>query len=248
MMIAAEEAKKTLTSTDSTTITFPSKGGIHNVEITRQEFESQTAHLLNSTMIMVDQALDLANKTISDIDEVILVVGSCYMPMVKIAVDEKFGQSSKLVDLNLAVAKGAALTASQNQKGYVEGGVSIGMDKGSRAYGMEIYDSKFWEKIIYTLINRNDDLIVSREGKFQTLEDGQTAIDFKFYEYESDEKRLNINDEWELKGREDRIEWGYPVPKETPVKVIASRDKNGIVKVFAECEGAKGEFVIVTGA
>ncbi len=248
MMIAAEEAKKTLTSTDSTTITFPSKGGIHNVEITRQEFESQTAHLLNSTMIMVDQALDLANKTISDIDEVILVGGSCYMPMVKIAVDEKFGQSSKLVDPNLAVAKGAALTASQNQKGYVEGGVSIGMDKGSRAYGMRSYNPNLKKYVICTLINRNDDLIVNHEEKFVTKDDGQTGLGFKFYEYECDEKELNINDEWELKGREDGIEWGYPVPKGTPIKIIASRDKNGIVKVFAECEGAKGEFVIVTGA
>ena len=170
------------------------------------------------------------------------------MPMVKPAVDEKFGQSAKLVDPDYAVAKGAALTAAQSDKGYVKGGLIMGMDKGSRAYGMLVLDDQKRE-MITTLIERNDDLVVEKifdQRDFLTFYEGQTRVDFKFYEYESDELQLDVNPEWELKGREDSIIWGTPVPKGTPVKIIVSRDKNGVVKVFAECMGAKGEFVIVS--
>jgi len=245
MILAAEEVKILLSDTDSTTMTF-SLQGLRNVEITRKEFENRSERLMNRTMLLVDSALDRANKTEADIDEIILVGGSCYMPMVKPAVDEKFGKSAKLVDPDYAVAKGAALTAAQNDKGYVRGGLTMGKDKGSRAYGMfTMYGN---EGVISTLIGRNDDLEVKNvyDVRYSTNSDGQTCLDFKFYEYESDERILDVNPEWELKGREDRIEWGKPVPKGAPIKIIASRDKNGIVKVFAECEGAKGEFVIVS--
>ncbi len=247
MILAAEEVKILLSETDSTTMTFNLQG-LRNVEITRREFESRTEQLMNRTMLLVDSALDLANKTEEDIDEIILVGGSCYMPMVKPLVDEKFGKSAKLVDPDYAVAKGAALTAAQNDKGYVKGGLIMGMDKGSRAYGMLVVDNQDRE-FISTLIERNDDLVVEKvfdNNKFQTQYDGQTKVIFNFYEYESDELVLDVNPEWELKGREDSIRWGTPAPKGTPVKIIASRDKNGVVKVFAECMGAKGEFVIVS--
>lgn len=246
LMNAAESAKITLTNADSTTLTFAYKG-LHNVVITRKEFEARTARLLNNTMILVDKALDLAEKSTSDIDEVILVGGSCYMPMVKAAVDEKFGKPSKLVDPNLAVAKGAALVASQSEKGYVSGGVTMGMDKGSRAYGLRTYDLKRQEDVITTLIKRNEDLITRQEIVCRTVADGQCKVDFYFYEYESNDDELNINDDWELKGKENSINWGHPVPKGTPVRIVTTRDKDGIVKVFAECEGATGEFIIVTG-
>lgn len=245
LMDAAEIAKITLSNSESTILTFSCKG-LHNIKITRSEFESITARLLNDTMSLVDRALDRANKTISEIDEVILVGGSCYMPMVKEAVDKKFGKPAKLVDPNLAVAKGAALYATQIDKGYADGGITLGKDKGSRGYGMYTWSPKFNKFVIQTLINRNDDKVIRKEyDDFSTLNDGQTRINFRFYEYESDENILEVNEDWELKGKENYIDWGHPVPKGTPLKIIASRDSNGIVKIFAECQGATGEFVIV---
>lgn len=57
---------------------------------------------------------------------------------------------------------------------------------------------------------------------------------------------IDVDPEQELKGRNDYIDWGRPVPAGTPINIIVDRDKNGTVKVFAECHGAKGEFVIVS--
>ena len=110
---------------------------------------------------------------------------------------------------------------------------------------MYVWSDKFNKFVIQTLINRNDDKVIRNEQYFSTLNDGQTRINFRFYEYESDENYLDVNEDWELKGKENYIDWGHPVPKGTPVKIISSRDSNGIVKVFAECQGATGEFVIV---
>lgn len=244
MMLAAEDCKQTLTSQDKATLQFAYKG-IKNVDITRQEFESMTASLMERTMLLVDEAFDLANMSLGDIDEVIMVGGSSRMPMVKAAVKAKLKKEPKLIDPDLAVAKGAALTAAQNAKGDVRSAILMGKDKGSRAYGMATYHDDVY--CVCNLIMRNDDLVVRKEfNSFSTRDEGQSRVAFHFYENESTEDYLDINPDQELKGRNDFIDWGYPVPKGTPIKIIVERDTSGTVKVFAECKGAKGEFVIVS--
>lgn len=252
MMLAAEDCKQTLTSQDKATLQFAYKG-IKNVDITRQEFESMTASLMERTMLLIDEAFDLANMSLGDIDEVIMVGGSSRMPMVKAAVKEKLKKEPKLIDPDQVVAKGAALTAAQNAKGDVRSAILMGKDKGSRAYGMATYLIKEENNIqkeyhcVCNLIMRNDDLVVHKEfDNFKTKSEGQTRVDFHFYENESTENYLDINPDQELKGRNDYIDWGYPAPKGTPIKIIVERDTSGTVKVFAECKGAKGEFVIVS--
>ena len=168
------------------------------------------------------------------------------MPMVKAAIKEKLKKEPKLIDPDQVVAKGAALTAAQNAKGDVRSAILMGKDKGSRAYGMATFlDGK--THCVCNLIMRNDDLVVRKEfDSFSTLYEGQSRVDFHFYENESTENYLDINPDQELKGRNDFIDWGYPVPKGTPIKIIVERDTSGTVKVFAECKGATGEFVIVS--
>lgn len=245
MLLAAEDCKQILTGQDKTTLTFSYKG-IQNVDISKLEFEARTTTLMERTMLLVDEALDMAGMTDSQIDEILLVGGSSRMPMVKIAVQNKFHKDSKLIEPDLAVAKGAALTAAQNDKGYVKGALTMRADKGSRAYGMQTWrDGKV--ECICNLIMRNDNLEIRKEfTDFSTRNDGQTRVDFKFYESESTEKYMDIDPELELKGRNDYIDWGHPVPANTPLKIIVERDKSGTVKVFAECQGARGEFVIVS--
>lgn len=245
MLLAAEDCKQILTGQDKTTLIFSYKG-IQNGDISKLEFEARTTTLMERTMLLVDEALDMADMTDSQIDEILLVGGSSRMPMVKIAVQNKFHKDSKLIEPDLAVAKGAALTAAQNDKGYVKGALTMRADKGSRAYGMQTWrDGKV--ECICNLIMRNDNLEIRKEfTDFSTRNDGQTRVDFKFYESESTEKYMDIDPELELKGRNDYIDWGHPVPANTPLKIIVERDKSGTVKVFAECQGARGEFVIVS--
>lgn len=245
MLLAAEDVKKILTGQDKANLQFSYKG-IQNVEITLDEFEQLSISLMDRTMQLVDEALDMAKITIGEIDEILLVGGSSRMPMVKKMIKETYGKDARMADPDLAVAKGAALTAAQNDKGYVEGGITLGKDKGSRAYGMNSYINGV-EKIC-NLIMLNDDLVIRKEfdDYFFTLVDGQTSVEFKFYESESSKTELDIDPSLQMQGKGGTISWGRPVPAGTPIKIIAERNQNGQVRVFCECMGAKGEYELVT--
>ena len=247
MLIAAEECKQELSDEDSAVMTFKYKG-IQTVEITRSEFESATLPLMMKTKLLLDEALEAAQMTASDIDEVILVGGSSKMPMVSKVVKDILGCQPKIVDPDMAVAKGAALTAAQADKGYVEGAMMMGRDKGSRAYGMKVQMDDYGRQFsVYNLILRNDDQEVHREfDSFRTASEGQTMLEFHFYESECEDEYMDVDPDLEIKGRKDSITWGRPVPKGTPIKIVIDRDKSGRVKVFAECQGARGEFEIVS--
>ena len=104
--------------------------------------------------------------TKDDIDEVILVGGSSRMLMVPRMVQDMIGITPKLADPDMAVAKGAALMASQTDKGYVDGGVTFGKDKGSRAYGMNVISDEVGRELCFNLIKRNDDKVIEREFDF----------------------------------------------------------------------------------
>ncbi len=247
IMLVAEQCKQNLSDEDSAPMQF-SYRGIQNVEITREEFESATLPLMMRTKLLLDEALDAAKLQPSDIDEVILVGGSSRMPMVDKVVRDVLGIQPKLVDPDMAVAKGAALTASQNEKGYVEGAMVMGKDKGSRAYGFNAYrDGDDSREYVYNMILRNDDQEIKREiTDFSTMYEGQTCVAFRFFESESDEEWMDLDADLELQGRDDKITWGKPVPKGTAIRILVERDKSGRVRVFAECSGAKGEFEIVS--
>ncbi len=245
ILLEAEKCKQLLTDEDSAVMQFNYKG-IQTIEVTRQEFESATHSLMTRTSLLVQEALDAANMTKDDIDEVILVGGSSRMLMVPRMVQDMIGITPKLADPDMAVAKGAALMASQTDKGYVDGGVTFGKDKGSRAYGMNVISDEVGRELCFNLIKRNDDKVIEREFDFFTNSNNQKCVVLHFYENESNEEWKEIDPTEEIEGKTGSIEWGYPVPKGTPVKVIVKRDNSGCVRIFAECCGAKGEFEIVT--
>lgn len=247
MLIAAEECKQELSDEESAVMTFKYKG-IQTVEVTRSEFEEKTMPLMMKTKLLLDEALEAAKLQPSEIDEVILVGGSSKMPMVSKIVKDLLGCSPKIVDPDMAVAKGAALTAAQADKGYVEGAMMMGKDKGSRAYGMQVQMDDFGKQFsVYNLISRNDDQEIHREfDRFRTANNNQTKLEFHFYESECEDEYMDVDPDLEIKGRNDSIEWGRPVPKGTPIRIIIDRDKSGRVKVFAECQEAQGEFEIVS--
>jgi molecular chaperone DnaK (HSP70) len=109
----AEELKKQLTQQQARPLPLRFAGASAKIEVTRAEFETMTADLLDRTVVIVERTL----ATLQDkqpgatIDEVLLVGGSTKMPMVAARLTEKFGWDPKLHDPDLAVAKGAAIFA-----------------------------------------------------------------------------------------------------------------------------------------
>ncbi|MDR1167108.1 MAG: Hsp70 family protein [Deltaproteobacteria bacterium] len=106
----AENAKITLSSRTSHTkrIRHSTQNAI--IEITRDKFDELTAHLLERAISLTEELLETAkNKGFSEVDKLILVGGSTFMPQVKNKVKEKFPFEVLQHDPNQAVAKGAAL-------------------------------------------------------------------------------------------------------------------------------------------
>jgi len=108
----AEDAKRTLSTRDQTTITFEHAGEGIRVPLTRQQFEDMSADLLDRTRFTVINLLQDAGLQWSDVTRLLVVGGSSRMPMVQRMLEEVSG---KKVDRSLSadesVAHGAAIYA-----------------------------------------------------------------------------------------------------------------------------------------
>jgi len=108
-----EKAKKFLTSRESTSLTPIFNGSRERVEVTRAEFEDATYSLLDQTIMLVNDMMDKKGLSIAnDIDEIILVGGSTYMPQVTKRLEAEYNKPISSYEPNKAVAMGAALVAN----------------------------------------------------------------------------------------------------------------------------------------
>ncbi len=108
-----EKAKKFLTSRDTTSLTPMFNGEKQRIEITRDEFEAATALLLDQTIMLVNDMMDKKGMSVAaNIDEIILVGGSTYMPQVAKRLEAEYGKPISSYEPNKAVAMGAALVAN----------------------------------------------------------------------------------------------------------------------------------------
>ncbi len=105
-----EEAKRKLSKKQSAKVRIDVNGSRTEITVTRADFEQLTADKVAQTMSFVDSTLQKVPGV--EIDTVLLVGGSTYMPMIKEAVEAKFPGKVQQHDPDQAVAKGAAIYAS----------------------------------------------------------------------------------------------------------------------------------------
>jgi molecular chaperone DnaK len=116
LLLAAEEAKQTLSSRESTEVLVIHDGQRASITVTRAELESITSSLMERTVELTRAVLKAAEaRGVSRMDEVLLVGGSSKMPVVAERLKEQFGFEPKLVDPDLAVAKGAAIFGQKKE-------------------------------------------------------------------------------------------------------------------------------------
>ncbi|MFT3660068.1 MAG: Hsp70 family protein [Gordonia sp. (in: high G+C Gram-positive bacteria)] len=113
----AEQAKKNLSTAASKKLPLRHDGNSATVEITRDEFNGLTRHLVDDTVTITRRALRTleAKHGSTRIDDVILVGGSTRMPAITEALRNEFGWEPRVHDPDLAVAKGAAIFALGRQ-------------------------------------------------------------------------------------------------------------------------------------
>jgi molecular chaperone DnaK len=111
LRLAAEDVKRALTLRDSVTQLVMAGSERASVEVTREEFEESTRDLLEQTLDFTRDTVEKARELgVEQIDRVLLVGGSSFMPAVERRLAETFeGWTPELQDPNQAVARGAAL-------------------------------------------------------------------------------------------------------------------------------------------
>jgi molecular chaperone DnaK len=114
LLIHAEDAKKKLTSFDSTKIAITHAGCRGRYQLDRSEFEEVTADLMERTAALTRRVMENARLRPKDLDGVLLVGGSTRMPMVRRFIEDAFGRPPMGgINVDEAVALGAAVVAAE---------------------------------------------------------------------------------------------------------------------------------------
>lgn len=120
LYVDVETWKKSLTSREKVNISVNGPAGKFREELTREKYEELTSDLLNRTKNLLEDVMAVATKQgypMDKIDKVLLVGGSSRMPQVAAMIERDYHVTPVLADPDEAVAKGAAVYAS-NEKAY----------------------------------------------------------------------------------------------------------------------------------
>ena len=112
LVLDTEAAKKDLSARTSRQVLVPTRAGRISVTITRQDLDVACGDLYEATTEIIERVLHAAGLDgVRDIDELIMVGGSSCIPVLAERLTELLGKKPRLVEPDLAVAKGAALRA-----------------------------------------------------------------------------------------------------------------------------------------
>jgi len=232
---AAEKAKCELSSVQQTEVNLPfitadASGPKHlNINLTRAKLEQLVMDLVEKTLEPCRQALADAEKTSTQIDEVVLVGGQTRTPLVQEKVKQFFGKEPhKGVNPDEVVAIGAAI-----QAGVLKGEVKdvLLLDVTPLTLGIETLGG-----MATPLISRNTTIPTSKSQIFSTAADNQPSVEIHVLQGE----RPMAADNRTL-GR-FILDGILPAPRGLPqIEVSFDIDANGILNVKAHDKGTGRE-------
>jgi molecular chaperone DnaK (HSP70) len=200
LLVDTEAAKKDLSTRTSREVSVDTPTGRVSVTITREDLDAACADLYATTAEIIERVLRAANLSGgADIDEVIMVGGSSRIPVLTERLTAMLGKLPKLVEPDLAVAKGAALRAHHLLRSPQMSALTAAHRAGGRvirpgqvtpaaprAVGILIedsFDASGERSFVEHLVTANTPLPAERvESRFGTILPSQESVRIQVYE------------------------------------------------------------------
>ena len=205
---AAENAKKVLSDHPFASISEEYLLENNNVpvnlslDLARHDYENMIISFIDETLEAVHTALNSADLTVSDIEEILLVGGSTRTPLVTRRLGEKFGfHPRREVDPDLCVATGAAMQAAMIRGDKVS---AVLVDITPYTFGthaLHEIDGMPYPYFFVPIISKNTPIPVTKSEVFYTTYDNQKEVQVGVYQGEHQDAKKNIQiGEFMIKG------------------------------------------------
>jgi len=228
---AAEEAKITLSTVESTTINIPFVAAgkpPFSMVLTREQFNDLITDLIERTRGPIEQALEDAALEKEDIDDILLVGGTTLIPAVREFVTRYFGKEPLSGDPYTAVAMGAAIAGTEygKERSRTAKNVEIS-DVVSCSMGVQIADGT-----LSKVIERNTKVPIARPRQYTNAGDFVEEVILPVFQGEEEMAKENefLGEFWisiePLPYGQNRIEVTFEVGKEFGILNVTAIDKD----------------------
>lgn len=231
-----EQAKRDLSERAQIPISAYYKGKNVTIALTRGDFERLTGDLMQRTRDTTELVMQQAGVGKGELDELVLVGGSTYMPVVETMLKDVTGlEPSRDVSPEEAVSQGAAIHAAILETRATGGDSRLGKavinrlrsvsatDVNSHSLGVKISDPQDKSrKINHIMIPKNSSLPVEVKQKFKTNSANQQRVHVCVLEGDaSDPDACTTIGDFRI------VNLPANLPAGSPVEITYSYDKNG---------------------